>query len=522
MFKIKNDNIFNIVIIIFLLTCGWLFFANLSDHLLWNDEAFTSVTARNIMQFGYPRSFDGLNFLYPSSPEFNWPGTYICIVDPWFPLYLMVPSFKLFTANTWSARIPFVLAGFSTLVILLFFCVRYLKSKGIGFISILLLGTSVPFLLHSRQARYYGLVAFLCLAIFYLYHRILAEGKGYFCLGLISAVLSLSHHVVFVPMFCSMWVMAFFIDRREMDWKRFVSASIIPAVVFLAWVSISMIGMSDTTSFPVNTTLIQIKKNLEFQVRTINGYFMPIASWAMILIFFRVFKRHSIFKMSSAESKTLKRAAIFLICNIIFFSIFGIRTMRYYIQYLPFLCIAEAFLLYRIFKWKRIAAVTIMAMVIFTNLPAKADPAKFRSYFLDYLYELSHKYTGPLEALCDYLDLHAKPGEQIKIVKGDMTVMFYHPELAVINDNRYFRKTYPEWIVVRKYWNPIFEKKWEDLGYEIEEGYLDVLERYEKIPLHAVDSIRENVPDNLNEHFFKSPKITPENQMYVYRLKYER
>jgi hypothetical protein len=145
---------------------------------------------------------------------------------------------------------------------------------------------------------------------------------------------------------------------------------------------------------------------------------------------------------------------------------------------------------------------------------------KLRTYFFDYLYEITHEYTGPLEAVCRCLDMHARPGERIKIVKGDLTVMFYHPELVILNDARYFKKSYPEWIVIRKYWNPIFEGIWRKrLGGDIEDGYLDVMDRYEKIALPAVDSIRENEPDNLETHFFRTPNITTENQMSLYHLK---
>jgi len=282
----------------------------------------------------------------------------------------------------------------------------------------------------------------------------------------------------------------------------------------------SWIGLSDVSAFPINSSLIQIKKNLEFQVRTINGYFMPIAFWIVTLVTLRIFKKQSIFKLSENEAKIFKRIALILGCNIIFFTAFGMRTMRYYIHYLPFLCLIEAFLLSRVFKWKKPAAIIILILIIFTNFLSKAEPANIKSYFLDYIYELTHEYTGPLEALCDYLDEHARPGDQIKIIKGDLTVMFYHPELVILNDDRYFRKSYPEWIVIRRYWNPIYEGIWrDDLDAEIEPGYMDVLDRYEKIALPAVDSIRENVPDNLKEHFFRTPEITPENQMFVYRLK---
>jgi len=281
---------------------------------------------------------------------------------------------------------------------------------------------------------------------------------------------------------------------------------------------------------------LQIRKNFEFQIRTINGYFAPIAFWFLVLILSRFIKRWPSFKISGQNKSIFLRVGIVLLCNIIFFSLFGLRTMRYYIQYIPFLCLIEAFLIYKIFQKNKIAAVIIIALLIFTNFLARPNPlfltkgfpepldvsegSKFRTYFLSYLYELTHEYTGPLEAVCKYLDSHAKPGDSIKIIKGDLTVMFYHPELIVLNDARYFKKSYPKWIVIRKYWNPIYEGIWRHkVEADIEEGYLDVLRAYEKIPLAAVDSIRENEPDNLETHFFRSPEITPEDQMFVYRLK---
>lgn len=531
-----KDRTFNTAIVIFFIICGWLLFANLSEQALWNDEGFTASISRNTLKYGYPSSFDGLNYLYPDSPEFNWPGTYICRVDPWFPIYITALSFKLFGVSTWSARIVFAAAGFFALIILYTFCIRFLRAKSIGLLSVLLLATSAPFLLHARQARYYGIVILLCLIIFYSYYRIIEGRKGYLWLGIACALLSLSHHGSFVPIFGSVWIMALFIDRDKIQWKSFIAMSIIPVFFFLAWIVFSWSGMSDTVAFPVNTTLTQIKKNFEFQIRTINNYFVPVVFWILVVIAFRFSKKYPVIRLSDKEKGLFIRIGMILALNIIFFTIFGLRTMRYYVHYLPFLCLAEAVLLLKLFRWKKSVALIILLLAIFTNFLSRPNPlfltkglpapldvsehSKFRAYLLSYLYEITHEYIGPLEALCDYLKRYAEPGDRIKIVKGDLTVIFYHPELIVLNDERYFKKTYPEWLVIRKYWNPIFEKKWRIiLGDKIDKGYLDVLDRYERIPLSAVDSIRENVPDNLEEHFFRSPEITPENQMVVYRLK---
>ena len=510
---------FNIITAIVFLLLAWLLFANLSDHYLWNDEASTAILSRNVLKYGYPSSFDGTNMHYPDWPEFHQPGTYIWKVDPWVQNYLMAASFKLFGINTWSARLPFVLSGFLTLVILFIFCIRHLGSKKIGLFSILLMGTSVPFLLHARQARYYGLVILLSFAVFYLYHRVVEKKKGYIWLGIVSLALSLTHHVVFIPIFGAVCLSALFIDRREIKWKHFILMSILPALGFLAWVAFSWVG-SDPVAFPVSSSLKEIKKNLEFQIRTINGYFVPVAFWLVVMMISRALKKHSFIVPSEKEKKIFKRVGIFLLCNMIIFTFVGLRTMRYYVHYLPFLFMLEGFLIFSVFQKKKVLAAVILALVIFTNIPGKANPAKLRSYFSQYLYEISHEYTGPLEAVCRYLDSHAMPGERVKIIKGDLTVMFYHPELVILNDERYFEKTYPEWIVIRKYWNPILENRWKTkFGVEPESGYLDVVNRYEKVGLSAVDSIRENEPDNLETHFFANPHVTSENQMSIYRLR---
>jgi len=488
---------------------GWLLFANLSDHYLWNDEASTAVMARNVLKFGYPSSFDGLNYHYPSAPDLNMPGTRVWIGDTWPQYYVMAASFRALGVSTWAARLPFALAGFLTLVLLYLFSIRYLKSREIGMIALVLAGTSVPFLLHARQARYYGLVMLSCVAIFYVYHRIINGKKGYFWLSLILTFLALLNYAAFAPIFCALWVMALFMDRREIKWRRFVLASVPPALFCVAWLSLSWFSInSDASYYPVNLSLGGIKKNLEFQIRTVNSYFAPL-----ILLLSAV-----IFRPKTSDWRLFARIGAVLLFNIIFFSVFGLRTMRYYVQYIPFLCLIEAFFLVRVFQWRKGAGVAVIALLIFTNLLARPDKPRF--YFFDYIHELTHEYTGPMEAVSKYLKANASVGDKVKIIKGDLEIIFYNPELEVLNDARYYKKTYPEWIVIRKYWNPIYEDKWRnERRAVIEDGYMDVLGGYEKILLPAVDSTWENSPDDLEGHFFRSPLITPENQMAVYHIK---
>jgi len=519
MVSLRYLNYKKILKILLFVVLGWLLFFDLSDNYLWNDEASTAILARNVLKFGYPRSFDGLNYHYPSLPHLNRPGTYIWIGDPWLQYYIMALSFKIFGINTWSSRVLFVISGFLTLVLVYLFSLRYLKSHGIGILSVILLGTSVPFLLHARQARYYGLVILLSITAFYLYYKIIKDRKGYFWLGSTLVFLTLVNYAAFIPVSCGLWILALIVDRTEIKWHKFIFMSIFPIMFFIGWVLFSWVLIKiDTVCFPVNFSLNGIRRNLEFQIRTINTYFMPIFFWFSAVIFFWISKRRDVFKIGPEDRKFFIRMGTILLANITFFSLAGMRTMRYYVQYLPFLCLGEAFLLYRLFEWKKIFAIVILPTLIFTNFLSRPDKPRF--YFLNYLYEITHEYTGPMEALSKYLKLHAKPKDRVKILKGDLEIIFYNPELLVLNDARYFQRTYPEWIVVRKYWNPIYEDKWRnELHAEIEPGYLDVLERYDKVLLPAVDSIWENSPDSFEEHFFRQPVITPENQMVVYHLR---
>ncbi len=86
---------------------AFLLFHNLSDRLLWDDEAETALLAENINKFGVPKSTDGKNsivlFGYESNEDDVW------IWSPWLDEYITAASFSLFGKSTFSARFPFVL-----------------------------------------------------------------------------------------------------------------------------------------------------------------------------------------------------------------------------------------------------------------------------------------------------------------------------------------------------------------------------------------------------------------------------
>ena len=54
------------------------------------------------------------------------------------------------------------------------------------------------------------------------------------------------------------------------------------------------------------------------------------------------------------------------------------------------------------------------------------EPYALRSYFGDYLYEITHDYDGPVEGIVEYLKKNAGPSDLVQIPYGEYAVRFYN------------------------------------------------------------------------------------------------
>jgi hypothetical protein len=72
----------------------------------------------------------------------------------------------------------------------------------------------------------------------------------------------------------------------------------------------------------------------------------------------------------------------------------------------------------------------------------------------DFVYEVTHDYDGPIEGIVGFLNEHARPGDRVAIVYGDLPVKFYTPGLRVIGgltgeDLEAARGA--DWIILRRH-----------------------------------------------------------------------
>ena len=82
------------VVVGLLAVAAGLLLWNLGNGYLWQDEAETAVLARNTLQFGYPRAFDGRQWVdieawFGFGPGQAW------IYSPWIQFYLLAGVFAL-------------------------------------------------------------------------------------------------------------------------------------------------------------------------------------------------------------------------------------------------------------------------------------------------------------------------------------------------------------------------------------------------------------------------------------------
>ena len=501
-----------------------LLFSNLTASVLWTDEASTGILARNCLEFGYPKAFDGLNWKGPR--EIETYGTGIgdsWVMQPWLQYYITALSFKLLGTNTLAARLPFVILGFFSLIFVYRLAIGLFNEVNIARLSVFLTTTSVVFLLHMRQCRYYALVIFSFLWILLAYLRLKDNKKdGLFNFLCASFFLFYSNHGTFVPVILGLFIIYLAFHRKRIPLKTIIICAVVIAIYSLPWYLISMnTNVSNVRLFD----LIHIKKNLEFQIRMMNKYFIPFAFYILTLLLSLFLKWKTKISFSPGDKKSFYFILILLGCNVVFYCFASQRTIRYFVHFIPLFSMISAYLLW---NWRKVAiyfAVGLLTLLTFTNflnrpspmlvfkiipgMQDKAEGLKPRFYFLNYLYEITHDFKGPCEAIVDYLRVNAKDGDSVKIIYGDAPVNFYLPYLRLINDYFYKEKNFPEWIIDRDYWRRNEESKIKARGGDLieEQQYLEEIKRrYQRIELDTVDTIWENRPDDLEYHLFRTAR----------------
>jgi len=434
----------NLKIILFLLLIfisSIFFFVRLGDMYLWEDEAETAVISRNILKYDLPVTYDGKNQVtqeggYDSNSQHVW------TLQSWLPHYVTAGSFKLFGVSTFTARLPYALAGLFTVFAVFIILYWQKKDYKLALLSAFFLVFNVLFVLHVRQCRYYALVMlFFVLWTFSYYKYILEDSKRYFPLALLSGFLLFNAQYYIGT--CS-WAAVVFAGGFRKS-KKQIQLFLSLIVLNFPWIIYTRIWeKSSEFSGDIPTRLTDCIVNLFINLVNINHFIFPLC---LLLLFLLV--------KSALDSFDRYMLAV----TVFFLLLISTNPLLPQIRYIIVLVFPAAYILARLVvavKYKSMQ-VLMLGLLICTNLfslpfwfTVKPLLSKNQEYYRDFRtdlfslgYELSHDYTGPIESFVKYSQ---GKGKTIFVSYEAEPIIFY-TELEVLRDIPFKKK--PDWIILR-------------------------------------------------------------------------
>lgn len=512
-----------------MLAASVLLFANLGNTYLWQDEAETALISKAILKAGIPLGYDGKNF-FSQAGEVAYGKDHIWVLDPWMPYYLSALFFKIFGISTLIARAPFALFGIATILLTYFFTKSIRRDKKTAALAATLLLFSVPFLIMSRQCRYYVLIAFFSMLGLYGYLMLLERKKAGSVIFLISAVLIFHCNQLFCAvLLATVFTHALLCERRDL--ARVSLLSLIIVIVNIPWIIwVSGMRYIDLCGYP---RLL----NREF-FRFLYSYFCHIhnfifpfylllisAGWIIFLIFRGLDEGRSIRQLALKDMllwKNLLLLFLFIAFTVTALSILSPDPFfRYLTQLIPVFCVIAAVTMASMIRPYFKTAIIIIAIslgaVFFADYRyEQAHPGKqgirYLNFF-DYLYEITHDYDGPIEGIVKYLRENGKEQDTVAIALGDLPLKFY-TEMRVVGEltkEDFSPAREADWVIIRKY---RFEEVSPNLTKYIIKNV--PLKRYSKIIIDYPDIAFENRPSPYH-HRFRTAE--DEDRVVIYRKK---
>lgn len=470
---------------------------SLGRQPLWQDEAQTAVIARTILDHGVPLGSDGRNQFsqelgkeYASGRLWRW--------HTWLSFYAVAGAFLLLGETTAAARLPFALCGIVTAGLCVLTAARLWRDRVAAAAAGLLCALSVPFLIFSRQCRYYTLAALLSLAALRAY---LSLGSGSraaaWGLGVVAVLLFHAHYVYCATLLASLLLHALLFERARLRPLLVISALVV--LVNLPWIVwFAGVRPGGDRYF---ATVLDAGKLLRFTGGYIAllGQFLPPWLLAVPPLVFAWHWRRRDGRRAPDRDLVSGVGLILVYCFVSILLLSALSPLLFY-RYLaplaPALFLLGGLLLaslYRITPW--LAAAAGIALIATSPLSR-------------YLHELRSPPDGPIAGLVAFLDAHADPHDVVAISYGDMPLKFYTPLRVIggLTGESLDGIEEARWIVPRHYTNTGEDARIKAL---LEAMVRAHPERYRRHVLAAPDMPFENREDPRLHRFRSAPRRVP-------------
>ncbi len=452
-----------IFLVVVLSVASVLLLANLGNRYLWQDEAENALVSKTILTHGVPRGCDDKNS-FSQAGELVFGDNRIHAVDPWVPYYLLAGFFKIFGVSTFIARFPYALFGIATIALIYFFAKSLTKDTKTAAVATVLLLLSVPFLLLSRQCRYYSLAAFLSLLVLHSYLLILERNKAGSIIFVISNILLFHcNHLFCATLLVTVFTHALLCHRKLLV-KVFVLCIIVSvvAVPWVIWVS----GMKYTELFGYRLFNREFFRYLMWYLLGIHTYVFPF--YLLLVPVAKVLlseQRHKSAKAFVSDNMFLWKRLLLLFLFIVF-TVIGLSIgspniyFRYTAQLIPVFCIIAAIIIMSVIRAHFKKAIVIIA-ILFTAVffmdyrHGKAGSGSDIQYlnFFDYIEEITHDYDGPIEGIVKYLNENGTSEDVVAITYGDLPLKFYTnmKVLGGLTNEDPTPAKQADWVIIRQH-----------------------------------------------------------------------
>lgn len=380
-------------------------------HPLWGDEAETALFARNILKYGVPKGWDGVNLMgLQDAVVLN--KDLVNHLTSWGQYYLTAASFFLLGESSFTARLPFILLSIFSLVLIHKLALRLTGDKTVSFVAILISSLSAPFILYSYQARYYSLILFAGLLLV-LSALSIKDKKSWPMISFVVAgvLFFYGNYLLFIFFYLSLVIALVFYNHVSL--KSIIKLSIVIGLLAALWYFWMKPYENGSNVMPLTLVdyleleLVYIRK--PFEAFNNMGFF-PIVLFPVLAFF--------VYKYRKVREK-ISFLWLLIVLPIVYFLLLTLITPlyaqvtefvedRYLIVVFPYLTIVAAYILTEIWKLKRWVGGMVLGVFVFTNLFSFQPP---RSYFLDFIKEATMPYPVPDKVVADYLRAHANNGD---------------------------------------------------------------------------------------------------------------
>jgi hypothetical protein len=441
----------NNYLIVVLIVAGGLLFANLGNAYLWQDEAETAMLAKNLLAKGYPSAWDGKN-LVTQNAGLDSNESHVWTWSPWLQFYVAAFSFMLFGVETYAARLPFALMGLASVVLFYFFAARLTQNEILTRLSTLLFITSIPFLLHTRQARWYVLAVFATIWLLYAYLKLREREKGATLQIVLSA--TVLFHSSLVTLFGVAagiflhYLGGLFFKAKRPEFRSLVVAVLVVAVLTIPWIIYTEAWDKSNVFEEYSLSFFdRLKLLLGKNITNLNSYFFP---FLLIPVFF--WRR----KNSTWDGMGIGKDNFFLLLLVVLATVAILSVLpwayfRYLIGLVPVCVILLGLVVWRVWDFNKAAAGVVLALLVFSNvftLPLPPHQLKFD--FPNFLHEITHDYDDPNEGIVRYLQEHGNEEQFLITNYGQLPVMFYTGMRAIGFGQDLRVPEQADWIIPRQ------------------------------------------------------------------------